>query len=511
MGKILWIHRAKSDPGDGAFEKSLRDNGFEVTRSVFTDGLAWEPLLVDAFALLVDLDKEQWGKIVSAVRSGSKAWLPLIGVGTKKDSWLFDAGADDFIDRSDDPKATSLRLRFRYRQAEERRVAQLRSQEQASSMAKTETAVKQREEFLSVCAHDLRSPLGLIQTGLSMVLNSPPNLSTMQTELVTRARRQAGQAIKLVNDLLDVMALEQGLKPQYQLLGLDRVLKEFHNDYRMQADEKKIGFHYQNAVPDWKILGDADRIRQLLQNLITNALKFTDSGKNVYLSVAAFQGRRRSDPPYPMVILSLKDEGKGIPPGEIQKVFDRFQQLKDNARTEGRGLGLTVAKQISNLHDGNVWVESAEGKGSTFFVLFAHVLSQPAPGVTGTVANRVLIAEPSLARRDLFFSQLGKWGYETVYARDGVETVTLSHYLRPSIVILTPGLQKLKEGDVANILKEDPTTEKIKVIFAAEPERLSENKTEVALFDETLPLPFTERGLKSALLSLSDKPDLKAA
>lgn len=440
---------------------------------------------------------------VTQVIATSRA-LPVIAVESSDASGaaLIEAGVDDLFLLGDDAGGLAARIEIRIRQARGKMELVKRFQDQTLETAKAETAMKQREEFLSVCAHDLRSPLGLIQTSLSMVLNGQPALPALPSELITRARRQAGQAIKLVNDLLDVMALEQGLKPQYEVLNMHKLLDEFYRDYKLQADQKKIRFHYENPIPSWRILADADRVRQLLQNLLGNALKFTDEGKNIYLSVAPFQGRRRADPPYPMIVMSLRDEGKGIPSTEVQKIFDRFAQLKQNSREGGRGLGLTVAKQISTLHDGNVWVQSVEGQGSTFFALFPHVLSAPA---ATTATKKILIAEPSFQKRDLFYKQMEKWGYELLFARDGIEALTLSFYTRPSLVILTKGLAKLQEAEVANVIKNDPEMSGTKVLLAAEADQLSQSKSEVTLFDESLPLPFTKEGFESTLLSLADR------
>ena len=401
---------------------------------------------------------------------------------------------DDFFAIEEPIERIAARLQLRISEYQTRQAMQI-------TLAKTETTVKQREEFLGVCAHDLRSPLALIQTSLSLAM-SAGKLSEMQTELITRSRRQASQAIKLVNDLLDVMSLEQGLKPVYHVMDLHAVLEEFYKDYKTQAEQKKVKFHYDNQVPEWKILADADRIRQLLQNLFANALKFTEEGKNIFLSVAPFKGRRTADPIYPMVVVSLKDEGKGIPASETQKIFDRFTQLKGGARAEGRGLGLSVAKQISNLHDGNVWVQSEEGVGSTFFVLFPHVLSD---GPVSQNKKRILVAEPNAQKRDLFYAQMEKWGYEVVYARDGIEALTLSHFTTPSLVILTPQLAKVTESEVVNILKNEAATRNIPVLFAADSVELAQHKDEVELFDESLQLPFTKEGFQSTIASLLDR------
>lgn len=496
MSLIAWIYDENSEAW--VRQKSAQWEGDDLKTFLSGD---WDAVPKNALLFLVtSREVHGAGALFTALRTRVKPESPIVWVAEKplseaETNRIVDAGADDFSTFEE----LKVRLKARSRNAENVIALEKKSQDLELKLAKTETTIKQREEFLSVCAHDLRSPLGLIQTSLSMVLNAG-NLSQMQSELVTRARRQSGQAIKLVNDLLDVMALEQGLKPQYQVINVHDLLGEFYQDYQLQAAQKKIRFHYKNEIKDWRILADADRIRQLLQNLFGNALKFTEKGKNIYLEVTPFQGRRRTDPAYPMIVMSLRDEGKGIPTSESQKIFDRFSQLKQNSRADGRGLGLTVAKQISNLHDGNIWVQSAEGQGSTFFVLFPHVLSHPMPS---SHKKLVLIAEPSFQRRDGYYSQLRDWGYELIFARDGVEAVTLSFHRVPHLVILSPELTKLKEGDIVNILKQDPLTKNTSVLIAGEPAQLA--KSDVTLFDESLPLPFTKEGFEATLLSLKDR------
>lgn len=336
--------------------------------------------------------------------------------------------------------------------------------------SKTELAIKQREEFLSVCAHDLRSPLGLIQSSLGMLLKQyQGKLDTFQTEIVTRAQRQATQSLSLVHDLLDVMALEQGLRPQYQVVHLHQLLSEFHKDMKFQAEQKGVIFQYENPVQSWRVLIDPERIRQMLQNLLSNAIKFTETGKNIYLRVSPFQGRRKTDPPYPMLIVSLRDEGKGIAQPDLQKIFDRFTQLKTQQRADGRGLGLSVAKQISNLHDGNIWVESEEGKGTTFFALLPHVINQwEIPVPTGTEKRKVLIVEPAVEKRARYHDAFRAWNAEVLFAADGVEALTMLFHVSPRIVILRPHLDKLGEKEIASVLKTNKTTSNLPVFLATD-------------------------------------------
>jgi CheY-like chemotaxis protein len=291
------------------------------------------------------------------------------------------------------------------------------------------------------------------------------------------------------------MSFEQGLKPQYQLFHLDGLLRPFHQDYQFQAQQKGIHFHYNNPLVDWRVLADSDRIKQLMQNLVVNAMKFTEKGKNIYLNVSQFQGRRKSDPPYPMMIVSIRDEGKGIPQKELQKIFDRFTQIKEHSRSDGRGLGLTVAKQISTLHDGNIWVESEEGIGSTFFVLFPHVISRTmTPDFTtkNMAMKKILVVEPLEKRRESCFEILKRWGYELIFANDGIDAVTLIFYHLPQLVILSENLAKMGEEQVVDTLKSDSLTAHIKVALTGDsPEKFDVEDYEFP-FDGVLKTPFTQ-------------------
>ena len=416
---------------------------------------------------------------------------------------------NEFFLLSEGADRIRYRLTLRSREAIERASAHKAAQEQSSQLAKIDTALKQREEFLGVCAHDLRSPLALIQTCLAMTIKAGPEsgLAPIYSDLLARAHRQSGHALNLVKDLLDVMALEQGLKPQYQMLKLHDFLTEFSSDYRVQAQQKNIQFHYSNPVPQWYVLADSERMRQLLQNLFANALKFTEGGKNIYLNVAPFQGRRKHDPEHPMILISLRDEGRGIPQSEMQKIFDRFAQIKEHSREGGRGLGLTVAKQISTLHDGNIWVESEEGRGSTFYVLFPHAISrQEVPRTPGPV-RRVLVAEASEQKRQDYFGKLAAWGYDVQFAKDGVEAIAMLFYSNPDLVVLTPELGKLNTAEVANLLKTHPHACSVPLLLAAKDPA---KQAEAVLADALLSLPFEKTDWEKAIATIA-LPGVKAA
>ena len=179
----------------------------------------------------------------------------------------------------------------------------------------------------------------------------------------------------------------------------------------------------------------------------------------------------------------------------LQKIFDRFTQIKEHSRSEGRGLGLTVAKQISTLHDGNIWVESEEGQGSTFFVLFPHVISRTMSSDFGGRPHelrKILVIESSEKRRENTFEILKRWGYEVLFGNDGVDAVTLTFHHLPQLVILNEGLSKMGEAQVVDTLKSDPLTAAIKVVLAGDNSKKFDVDDYDFPFDGFLKLPFTQ-------------------
>lgn len=427
-------------------------------------------------------------------------------------SWIYDkpteqqlrnlegSGIDEIICVRDRAEEIGMRLELRsircYQKGElKRQVRELLMKE-----ARAETVLSQREEFLSVCAHDLRSPLGLIHSSLSLILSETDNLNPTQTELIDRSKRQAEHGIRLVNDLLDVMAYEQGLKPEYQLVDVDKFLTDLYKDYAFQAKQKNIELRYDNPLPNWRVLIDPDRIHQLLQNLLVNAIKFTEPGKRIYLTVLSFKGRRKGDPPYPMLILGVRDEGRGIPEEETQKIFNRFSQIKDYSRMEGRGLGLSVAKQISHLHDGNLWVKSVEGEGSTFFVLFPHVLSETKKNEKDLKKrSKILIVDADRDQRQLLSDVVSRWGFEPVLAKDGIEMVTLCYFHEPNVILVGSKLNKITEESAAKIIKEQLKMDHIPVFICAAAGTIIPVNLDNSSMDGSLRLPLDRTHFERAL------------
>lgn len=219
---------------------------------------------------------------------------------------------------------------------------------------------RMRQDFTAMMVHELRTPLTVISGGSDTLLRHQRTLSEKtKEELLASLKNSSEMMLSLVNDLLDAAKIEVGkfeVLPQKQ--KIDPILEEIKKDFILLAEKKNLTFNFscQEKLPE--VLVDKERIRQVLNNLLSNALKFTDSGE-ISLSV---QKEERQ------IIISVSDTGRGISPQEKEKLFSRFSQILTPSRGKepGTGLGLLIAKGIIEAHGGKIWVDSKLGKGSTF-------------------------------------------------------------------------------------------------------------------------------------------------
>ncbi len=223
-----------------------------------------------------------------------------------------------------------------------------------------------RREFVANISHELRTPI----TSLQLVADTLSNADVLKdqallTELIGRARVQIDLLKQLTDELMDLALIESGQAP-IRLITVFVV--DLVNDslvpLRPQAERKRIALET-SIPPDMEVLADPQAIRKVIGNLTHNALKFTPEGGKV--TIRAVWRNEGAD-----VELAIQDSGIGIPAKDLPRVFERFYKV-DRARTRaqgelrGTGLGLAISKHIVEAHGGKIWVESAEGKGSTFY------------------------------------------------------------------------------------------------------------------------------------------------
>ncbi|MGD8404770.1 MAG: ATP-binding protein [Anaerolineales bacterium] len=219
-----------------------------------------------------------------------------------------------------------------------------------------------KSEFVSTVSHDLRSPLTLMR-GYATMLDMVGNLNEQQESYVSKIISGVENMSHLINDLLDLGRIELGVDLQLEKVSVLDVLEKVTNTLQMQATQKDIDLSLElpKDLPD-QIDADPALFHQAIYNLVENAVKYTSEGGQVFVRV-------RTSPQD--LLFEIQDTGIGIAPEDMARLFEKFYRGKAReARARaGTGLGLAIVRSIAERHGGRVWVESEEGKGSTFYLL----------------------------------------------------------------------------------------------------------------------------------------------
>ena len=221
-----------------------------------------------------------------------------------------------------------------------------------------------KADFISHVSHELRTPLTSIKGASSMLIEGIfLSMPEKQNKLLTIIQEECERLIESVNGILDLSCMEAKMMDyDFRECKLIPVIQETVLRFAPIALKNKIGLE-SNLPPDLSpVKIDEDRIRQVIENLLGNALKFTSQGGKVIVS-ATPGGNQKA-----YVEVSVSDTGCGIPSADLKKIFDKFKRTNTGRETAvGTGLGLSIAKHIIAAHGGEIWVESEPGKGSTFF------------------------------------------------------------------------------------------------------------------------------------------------
>ena len=230
-----------------------------------------------------------------------------------------------------------------------------------------------RQEFVANVSHELRTPLSLIKGYVETLLEGARDKPEVATKFLQTIDRNAERLRLLIEDLLTVSELESGrVKLNLQALAVNPIVGKVFEDFKDRAAAKNIQLI--NETPELSVRADADRLEQVLGNLVDNAIKYGRTQGKVTLGGRAMDGGQ--------VELFVKDDGPGIPAEALERVFERFYRV-DKARSReqgGTGLGLAIVKHIVQNHGGRVWATSEPGRGATFYFTLtqgAGALQQP--------------------------------------------------------------------------------------------------------------------------------------
>jgi signal transduction histidine kinase len=237
---------------------------------------------------------------------------------------------------------------------------------------------KVKNEFIATASHDLRNPITSVK-GFSMLIKQAGPLNEIQEDFVQRIQNAATNMGELVENMLDLAKTDMGVEPNHETIDLDALLLQIADEFQPAARAKKQSLLFEETTTRFQAHGDALQLRQAFRNLIGNAIKYSPEGGTVTISV-----REDAD----VINIQIKDDGYGIPPGDLPLVFNRFYRVRNNGHDdiEGNGLGLAIVKSIAERHGGDVSVESELGKGSCFsFTLPLISDSNQSTGDTRTV------------------------------------------------------------------------------------------------------------------------------
>ena len=330
--------------------------------------------------------------------------------------------------RTADLTLANDKLRFAYERLEAQALdLAAKTTELAAAHQAAEAASEAKSRFLAVVSHELRTPLtGLIGTA-ELMLRS--DLEPAEVTHFLELQRDSAQALHaLVNDILDLSKIEAGrLDLEAAPFELRSVASGCVGLVAHTARAKGIALQtiIDDAVPEW-LLGDSTRLRQIILNLLTNAVKFTDSGE-VLLTVEAVAGGQGEE----RFRVTVADTGIGIPADRVEYLFQPFTQADSSTtrRFGGTGLGLAICKQLVELMHGTIGVETTVGQGSSFwFELALERTDPPQDVVTGVAAasagkRRILLAEDSPVIQTLVATILRKAGHEVEIVGNGVAAV----------------------------------------------------------------------------------------
>lgn len=364
-------------------------------------------------------------------------------------------------------------------------------------------ADRRKDEFLATLAHELRNPLAPIRNAAEIL-----KLQGREDPVLRAARemidRQVRHMVRLIDELLDLSRISQGkIRLQRERLPIGVIVQQALESGRPAIQQAGLELHV--SLPPDPIYVDADptRLAQVFANLLNNAAKFTDVGGHVWFTV-----EREDD----HVVARVRDTGIGIAADMLPEVFKMFTQLERSANRSqgGLGIGLSLVKQLVELHGGSVEAHSnGRGAGSEFVVRLPAVEPQPAtevPMAIGqerpTASGRILVVDDNVDSAQSLSTLLGVMGYETLTAYDGLEAMAAAEQFRPDIALLDIGMPRLDGLEACRRIRAQPWGKNMLIVaLTGWGQQADRQKSSEAAFDYHLVKPVDPAELTTLLAS----------
>ena len=381
-----------------------------------------------------------------------------------------------------------------------------RTQELRDAVNAAQSATISKAEFLATVSHELRTPLTAIIGMATTLLRLPTDERrekllplVKQQEYLQIIRNSGEHLLDLINSMIDLSQVEAGrtiLEPQE--FGLYHLATECIQMLRDKAQQNQIKLHLDFQVdPDRdRFIADTMRLRQILINLLTNAIKFTPAGGKVILRVW-----REGD----FAVFQVEDTGIGIPDHQFPLLFKKFQQLDRTYQRqyEGTGLGLALTQQLVELHNGKIDVESTVNAGSTFTVQIPLQLLKPAPSMakypaTPSTGGQVVLVEPDEMTATVICDLLTAAGHQVIWLMEGMTALRQIEIILPEVVLVDTRLTGMSPREFVARLRQQPDTVNTQVLILHH---------QAANYASHLPSPFDDAATVIAL-PLQDPEEL---
>jgi signal transduction histidine kinase/DNA-binding response OmpR family regulator len=397
-----------------------------------------------------------------------------------------------------------------------REIRKRRRVEEALIRAKEEAerASKFKDRFLSTMSHELRTPLNAV-LGFSDLLADKRcgELNERQQRYVSHINTGGRHLLKLIGDILDLSKIEAGrMELSCEDLSVANIFGEVVSALRPLA-EKKAQTLSSNADRSLAVHADATRCKQVLMNLVGNAIKFTPEGSSI--EITAQQADRE-------VQVKVRDNGPGIPREEQKRIFDAFYRLRKSGEgAEGTGLGLAITESLVKLQGGSLGLESEPGHGSCFYFSLpvATAIREPRAQVAkvpqkAAKAPKILIIEDDATTVQLIESQLTSSGYQVVSCDQPERAVEMAAEMQPQAITLDLLMKPTSGWEILLHLKQDPRTTSIPVVVVTVVDNpgtgaaLGADEYLVKPVDKATLLAAVERSLEGRAVSSLSRPVL---